>query len=125
MPFNGRRSIRNATELPPGERSRLTYNLLSAFPVECDTGQHTPPLSNATMRGSPTFGPDMKRSQVGFTLIQAASMIAFMAIAVIFATPRFAARQLNVSRCVLPDFQRHVECFGTAGKSPNGVSKPP
>ena len=58
---------------------------------------------------------DMKRSRSRFTLIEAAALLAVMAIIVIAATPKFSARGLSASICSFPDSRRDAECLG-AGK---------
>lgn len=55
----------------------------------------------------------MKRPQSRFTLIEATALIAIMTLIVIFATPKFTARQLTASICSFPDSRHHAECLGT------------
>jgi len=63
---------------------------------------------------------DMKRSQSRFTTVEITALIAIMALIVISATPKFAARRLTASICALPDFRHHAECLGT-GKDRQGA----
>jgi hypothetical protein len=56
----------------------------------------------------------MKRSQLGFTLVEATALIVIMALIVISATPKFTARRLTASICSFPDFRRHAECLGAS-----------
>ena len=60
------------------------------------------------------WGKGMKRSQSGFTLVEAIALIVIMALIVISATPKFAARRLTASICSFPDFRHQAECLGTS-----------
>jgi hypothetical protein len=53
----------------------------------------------------------MKRSQSRFTPVEAAALLAIMALIVISTTPKLIARRLTESACSLPDFRHNVECY--------------
>lgn len=52
----------------------------------------------------------MKRCRSRFTFVEAAALIAIMAMIVISSTPKLTARQLTASVCSFPDSRRHSEC---------------
>jgi hypothetical protein len=66
----------------------------------------------------------MSRSQSGFTLVEATTLMVVMALIVISATPKFTARRLTASICSFPDSRRHPECLDAGKDLPTAKNNP-